>query len=220
MDRAVIHLDADHAAATPGLIHDQVDGEIFDEELGGVAQGLPIERVQDGVAGAVGGGAGALGGALAIVGGHAAEGALVDLALFGAGEGHAPMLQLENGLGRVAAEVLDGVLIAQPVRPLDGVIHVPAPVIRTHVAERGGDAALRRNRMGAGGEDLGDAGRAQARLRAADGGAKASAASAHDHHVEGVVGDGIGFAVHAGRGGSGCIGHGVQAPRMPVVRRS
>jgi hypothetical protein len=45
------------------------------------------------VAGAVGRGTGALGGALAVIGGHAAERALVDLALVRAGEGHAPVLE-------------------------------------------------------------------------------------------------------------------------------
>jgi hypothetical protein len=51
----------DHAAAGAFLVHDEVDGEILDEEFGRVAQRLAIERVQHGVAGAVGGGAGALG---------------------------------------------------------------------------------------------------------------------------------------------------------------
>jgi hypothetical protein len=40
--------------------HDQVDREIFDEEVGVVLQALLVERVQHGMAGAVGGGAGAL----------------------------------------------------------------------------------------------------------------------------------------------------------------
>jgi hypothetical protein len=41
-------------------IHDEVEREIFDEEFGLVLQRLLVKRVQDGVAGAVGGGAGAL----------------------------------------------------------------------------------------------------------------------------------------------------------------
>ena len=138
-----------------------------------VAQRLAVERVQDGVAGAVGRGAGALRRALAVVGRHAAEGALVDLAFLGARERHAPVLELIDGGGRVAAEIFDGVLVAEPVGPLHGVVHVPAPVVRAHVAERGGDAALGRHGVRARGEHLGDAGRAQASLRAADGGAQA-----------------------------------------------
>jgi hypothetical protein len=54
-----------HKATTPTalafLVHDEVDGEILDEELSVVAQRLLIQRVQDRMAGAVGGGAGALG---------------------------------------------------------------------------------------------------------------------------------------------------------------
>src|SRR3546814_10776869 len=38
-----------------------------------------------------------------------------------------------------AHHVFDGVLIAQPVRPLDGVEHVPGPVVRRVVTQRSGD---------------------------------------------------------------------------------
>src|SRR4029450_10295327 len=94
--------------------------------------------------------AGALDRRLAVVAGHAAEGPLVDLAVLGAGERDAPVLQLvDRGRGG-AAEVFDGVLVAQPVRPLDGVVHVPAPVVLAHVAEAGGDAALGRDGGGGG----------------------------------------------------------------------
>ena len=37
VDRAVLELDGDYAAAAALVIHDQIDGEIFDEELGGMA---------------------------------------------------------------------------------------------------------------------------------------------------------------------------------------
>ena len=81
----------------------QVEREILDEELGIVAQRLAIERVEDGVAGAVGGGAGALHRrAIAEFGHVAAERPLVDLALFGARERHAVMLELVDGRRRFA----------------------------------------------------------------------------------------------------------------------
>ena len=165
MQRAVVELERDDAAADALVVHDQVDGEELDVEFGGVAQRLAVHRVQHGVAGAVGGGAGALRLALAVVHRHAAERALVDLAVLGARERHAPMLELVDRLGRVAHHVFDGVLVAEPVRPLDGVVHVPAPVVLVHVAERRRNAALRRDRMRAGRKHLGDAGGAQARLR-------------------------------------------------------
>ncbi len=196
VDGAVVHVERDDAAAAAVLVHDQVDGEIFDVELGRMPQRLAVHGVQHGVAGAVGGGAGALRGALAVMGGHAAERALIDLAVFfAARERQAPVLQLVDGFRRVAAEIFDGVLVAEPVGTLDGVVHVPAPVVLAHVAERGGDAALRRHRMRAGGEHLGDAGGAQAGLAAADHGAQAGAAGADHHHVVAVILDRIGAAV-------------------------
>ena len=152
VDRAVVHLQRDDAAHAAVGVADQVDGEIFDEELALRLQRLAVERVQDRVAGAVGGGAGALRDALAVVGRHAAERALVDLAFFGARERHAPMVELIDGGGRVAAEIFDRVLVAEPVGALDGVVHVPAPVVRAHVAERGRNAALRRDGVRAGRE--------------------------------------------------------------------
>ena len=198
MQRAVVELERDHAAADALVVHDQVDGEELDVEFGRVAQRLAVHRVQHGVAGAVGGGAGALRLALAVVQRHAAERALIDLAVLGARERHAPMLELVDRLGRVAHHVFDGVLVAEPVRPLDGVVHVPAPVVRMHVAERSRNAALRRDRMRAGRKHLGDAGGAQAGFAAADHGAQAGAAGADHDDVVGVVLDRIGFAVGGG----------------------
>ena len=166
VDRAVVEIQRDHAAAAAFVVHDQVDGEIFDEEFRLMPQRLAVHRVQHGVAGAVGGGAGALRGALAVMRGHAAERALIDFAVFlAARERQAPMLELVDRGRRVAAQIFDGVLVAEPVGALDGVVHVPAPVVLAHVAERGGDAALRRDRMRAGRKHLGDAGGLAAPLR-------------------------------------------------------
>ena len=60
--------------------------------------------------------------------------------------------------------------------------------------QRGGDAALRRDRVRAGREDLGDAGGLQALLGHAERGAQAGAAGADDDDVEGVVDIGVGLA--------------------------
>ncbi len=137
------------------------------------------------MAGAVGGGAGALRRrAFAVVGGHAAERTLVDLAFFGARERHAVVFQFDDGRNGFAAHVFDGVLVAQPVRTFDGVEEVVAPVVLAHVAERGGNAALRRHGMRTGREDLGDAGGLQAFCGQAEGGAQTGTAGAdHDHVV-------------------------------------
>ena len=166
-----------------------------------ILERLAIQRVQHGVAGAVGGGAGALRGrAFAVIGRHAAEGTLIDAAVLGARKGHAPMLEFIDGLGRVAAQIFDRVLVSEPVGALDGVVHVPFPIVRPHIAERRGDAALRRDRMRTRRKDFGDAGDAQTRLGAADDGAQSRAAGADDDDVEGVIDDLIGpTAVRNGR---------------------
>src|SRR5690606_14644554 len=96
VQRALGHVERQHAAARALLVHDQVEREVLDEELGLVRQRLLVQRVQHGVAGAVGRGAGALGDALAVVRGHAAEGTLVDAAVLGARERHALVLELDD----------------------------------------------------------------------------------------------------------------------------
>ncbi len=195
VDGAVVEFQADHAAHGAGGVADQIDGEIFDEEFRRILQRLAIKRVQHGVSGAVGGGAGALRRrAAAEIGGHAAEGTLINLAVGGARKRHAPMFELVNGGGRVAAQIFDGVLVSEPVGALDGVIHVPFPIVRPHIGERGRHAALGGHRMGAGRKDFGHAGGAQARLGTADGGAQTRAAGPDHHHVKGVIDDGIGLA--------------------------
>jgi hypothetical protein len=199
MDRAVVQFEADEAAHRALRIADEVDGEILDEELAAGFERLPIERVEHRVAGAVCGGAGAQRDSLSELGRHAAERPLVDLAFLRARERHAPVVELVDRGRRVAAEVLDRVLVAEPVRALDGVVHVPAPVVRTHVAERGGNPALRRDRMRAGRKHFGNAGRLEPRLGAADTGAQAGAAGSDDDHVVGVVCDRIGLAAERRR---------------------
>src|SRR5215468_9217927 len=145
--------------------------------------------------GAIGSRTGTLGGAFAVMGGHAAERPLVDLAVFGAREWNAPVLELVDRSGCVAAQVLDCILIAEPVRPLHGVVHVPAPVVLAHVAERRRNAALRRDRVRAGREYLADAGGPQTRLAASHDGAQARTAGADHDDVVGMILDRIGPSV-------------------------
>ena len=80
-----------------------------------MAQRLTVKRVQDRMACAVGSGAGTLGRAFAEIRRHAAEGALIDFAFFGARKRHAEMLKLIYRFWRMAAEILDRILIAEPV---------------------------------------------------------------------------------------------------------
>jgi len=65
----------------------------------------------------------------------AAERPLINLAVVEAVERHAEMLELDDHFIRLAAHELDRVLVAQVIGALDGVIHVPVPVVLFLVAE-------------------------------------------------------------------------------------
>ena len=183
VDGAIVQVPGHHAAAGPLFVHQQVEREVLDEELGVVAQRLLVQRVQDGVAGTIGGGAGTMRDALAELGGHAAERPLVDLAFGRAAERHAEMLELDDRRNAVTAHVFDRVLVAEPVGALDRVVHVPAPIVLAHVAERSRDAALRRDRVRARREDLGEHRHLEAAAREFQRGAKAGAPCAHHDGV-------------------------------------
>ncbi len=191
MQLAFVHVERHDATARPAL-HDQVDGEVLDEESRGMADRLLVQRVQHRMPGAVGRGAGAVRSAFAEMRRHAPEGTLVDEALLRARKRQAVVLQLDDrGRGLLAHE-LDGILIAQPVRSLDGVVHVPAPVVLAHVAQRSADASLRGDRMAACRKQLGDAGRRQARLGQAERRAQSGSAGADDDDVIRVVDEFVG----------------------------
>ncbi len=122
----------------------------------------------------------------------ASESSLINLAFFGSAEGHAVALELEHGLGRLAAHVVDGVLVAEPVTALDRVVGVPAPVIFRDVAERGVDSALGGHGVTARGEEFGDAGGLVALLDQAERGAETCSAGPDHHGVIGMVDDVVG----------------------------
>ncbi len=63
----------------------------------------------------------------------------------------------EPHLGRLPAHVVDGVLVAEPVAALDGVVGVPAPVVGSHIAQGCVDTTLGCHRVRPRGKELGDA---------------------------------------------------------------
>jgi hypothetical protein len=85
--------------------------------------------------------------------------------------------------GRLFAHELDGILIAKPIRTLDGVIHMPAPIVFAHVREGCANAALRRHGMTARRKHLGDASRRQTRLRKPKRCAQTCASGTDHQHV-------------------------------------
>src|SRR5699024_12220514 len=51
-------------------------------------------------------------------------------------------LPILNSMRRFATQELDSVLITQPVGPLDGIVHMPIPVVLAHVTQRCTDTTL------------------------------------------------------------------------------
>ena len=88
------------------------------------------------------------------------------------------MFEFDHGIHRFLAHVFDRVLIAQPIGALNRVVHVPAPIILTHIAERGTDTALCCHSVTARGEALCDTGRLEAGLGQAECRPQAGAARA------------------------------------------
>ena len=81
MQPASGEIDRDDSAAG-AIFHHQVDGEVLDKEFCVVLERLLIERVQHCVPGTVSCRAGSLCGALSVTRRHAAEGSLVNPAIF------------------------------------------------------------------------------------------------------------------------------------------
>ena len=135
------------------------------EEVDAEPDAVLEQRLQDHVAGAVGGVAGAADRRLAVVAGVAAEAALVDLALGRAVERQAHVLEVDDRVDGLLREDLGRVLVDEVVAALDGVEGVPLPAVLLDVGERRGHAALRRARVGAGGVELRDDGGLGVRAR-------------------------------------------------------
>ncbi len=188
---ALVHVQGHDAAARP-VLHDQIDREVLDEKSSRVLDGLLVQGVQHRVTGAIRGRARAMRGALAEVRRHAAEGSLIDPAFGGTRERQSVVLELDDGRRRLLAHELDGVLVAEPVRPFHGVVHVPAPVVLTHVPERGADASLRGDGVTSCREQLGEAGCRKTRLRQTERRAQAGAACPDDDDVVSMVDERVG----------------------------
>ena len=148
-----------------------------------VLDGLLVERLQDHVAGPVGGEARAPDGPLPVVPGVAAEAPLVDLAVRRAVERQAHVLELDDGLDRLAGEDLGRVLVDEVVAALDRVEHVPLPVVLLLVAQGGAHPALGGAGVGAGRVQLGQDGRVDPGLGQLDGGPQAGAPGTDDERV-------------------------------------
>lgn len=188
--QSTVLLVVGHHTDTLAVLHHQVHGEELNEKVRVVSQGLAVQRVQQGVAGSVGHGTRSVGLAtFTVLLRLATKSTLVDTAFLVSGKGHTVVLQLVDGLGRLLGHVVDGVLVTQPVRTLDGVVHVPVPVVLVHVSQRRIDSALGGHGVGSGGEQLGDTGGFEAGLGQAESCSKTSTTGANNHTVVLVVND-------------------------------
>src|SRR5690606_9090859 len=136
--------DGDNTDDGAVLVLHQINCVPFVEEGGVVLDVGLIQGVQQRVTSTVGSGTGT--GSLAavtIILGLATERTLIDAALLGTGERQAHVLELEHGFGAYGTHVFDRVLVTDVVGTLDGVVHVPAPVvIRVRRGDGTSDAAL------------------------------------------------------------------------------
>ena len=86
---------------------------------------------------------------------------------------------------------MDSVLVTQPVTSLDGVVHVPSPVILVHVSKSSVDTTLSSDSVGSGGEQLGDTSSVETGLSQTEGGSQTSTTSTNDQGIVFVVNDGV-----------------------------
>src|SRR5205085_6135306 len=117
------------------------------------------------------------------------EAALVDAAVGGPVEGQAHVLELDDGIDRLAAHDLGGVLVDEVVAALDRVEGVPLPGVLLDVGQGGAHPALGGTGVGPGGVELGDDGGGRS-LGGLERGPQAASPGSHDHAAELVVGDG------------------------------
>ena len=187
VDGAIFHAHGDHAAAF-AIFHNQIEREIFDEEIRIIFQALLIQAVQHGMTSTVGRCGSTLNGwAFAHILHVAAKGALINCAVGIAAKWNAGMLKLVHRSRRFTHHIFDRVLVTQPIRSLYGVVHVPGPMVRRVVAKRRRNSALCRNSVRTGGKNLRDTGCFQTGFSAAHRGAQARAAGSDNNRVIGMV---------------------------------
>jgi hypothetical protein len=97
------------------------------------------------------------------------------------------VLELDDGLRCLAGHVVNGILVTKPIGTLDGVVHVPSPVVLVHVSEGGVDATLSSDGVTSGGEQLRDTGGVEASLGQAKGGAQTGAAGTDNNGIVLVI---------------------------------
>ena len=181
---AGFHFHGRYAKHITFFIANQIKRRPLHKKLRVGAHILLIKRVQHGMAGTVGHGAGALYRTFAVLSRMAAKRTLIDFAAFHAVKRHAHVLQLNHRFGCAATHKFNGILIAQPVRPFYGVIHMPIPAVFLHIAQRGGNAALRSYGVRTGGKHFRQNSGIQTGFGQLQCGAQTGTAAADNHGIK------------------------------------
>jgi hypothetical protein len=82
---------------------------------------------------------------------------------------------------------VNGVLVTKPIRTLDGIVHVPSPVILVHVTERCVDTSLGGNGVGSGWEELRNTSSVETSLGKTESSSKTSSTRSNDDSIVFVI---------------------------------
>lgn len=86
---------------------------------------------------------------------------------------------------------MDSILITQPVGTLDGIVHVPEPVIGMHVTKSSVDTTLGGHGVGTGREKLGDTSGVEASLGETESSTETSTTGTNNDSIVLVVDNGV-----------------------------
>mmetsp|Transcript_23235 Transcript_23235/g.38497 ORF Transcript_23235/g.38497 Transcript_23235/m.38497 type:complete len:271 (+) Transcript_23235:1361-2173(+) len=192
VNSSVFHVQRHDTNAFSIIVHHEVHGKVFNEVGGVERKTATIQGVKHGMTGAVCSSTAAVSlRALAVIQTLTTESALVNLAVFSTRERQSKLFKFQNCFRGFTTHVMDSILVAKPIRSLDGIVHVPSPVILAHISERSIDSTLCSNSMGSSGEQLGDAGCFETSFTQAHGCTQTRTSSPDNDSVIGVINDGV-----------------------------
>src|SRR5665647_2432206 len=186
MQRSIHKRPRDNTAAL-AIHHDEIEHKILDKKFGSDPQSLSIERVEQSMPCSIRSSARAWHRMFAEIAHVATERPLIDFSVFGAGEGHPRMFQLEDRGDGLPAHVLDRILIAEPIRPFDRIVHMPLPTVFAEIAKTGCNATLGGNRVTACRKHFCNASSCQACLDGALSSAQTGTAGTDDNDIKRMV---------------------------------
>lgn len=142
MNCSILQIQSNHSS-TLAILHEQIHCKVFDKIVAIVTERLAIKRVQKRMSSSVSYAAASMSlSSLAVVVTLSAKSTLINFTVGCARKRHAIVFQLNNGFGCFSGHVMNCVLISKPIGPLDGVIHVPLPIVVLHIPESGIDSSL------------------------------------------------------------------------------